>query len=60
MNNTDKVEAFLFELNELMERHNATIMAVAFGEFQVTANGESSAVIESYDRPGRLELDQSV
>jgi hypothetical protein len=56
-NSTENVEAFLFELNELMERHKARIEAVGYGEFQIHANGHSSPVVESYDHPNRLVLD---
>lgn len=47
-NNTDNVEAFLFELNELLERHKATIAAVHSNSLWVTANGHASYVVEAW------------
>lgn len=42
--NTDNVEAFLFELNELLRRHRAVIDGLEGGNLFVTVNGQDAEV----------------
>lgn len=42
-NNTDNVEAFLFELNELLERHKAVFIA-SDNDLKVVVRGQSAEV----------------
>lgn len=62
-NNTDNVEAFLFELNDLLERHKASIQPAGGVSLRVTANGHSSLVLEDWNpetrryNPRKLVID---
>lgn len=42
-NNTDNVEAFLFELNELLERHKAVFIA-SDNDLKVAVRGQNAEV----------------
>lgn len=64
MKNTDNVEAFLFELNELLRNHKATIETHGPGLVRVIANGQTAVVGQVWDNnthdvvPHRLAIRQ--